>query len=302
MAETNMPQAAPHRFLFVVNPHAGGKDKTVWKEEIEAHFKNLPHSFTFLETTGKDDKRALEKEIKTHRPHRLIAIGGDGTLKLVAEVGAANNLIIGALPAGSANGMAAELGLPLAPQEALPVITGNHTAPLDAIRINGHYSIHLSDVGLNAQLIHHFEQTQVRGLWGYARQVLKTLRGGHHFRAKMTLDGKYVSHRAAMVIIANGRTYGTGVVINEHGNLHDGLFEVIVLRDVTIWGIMRSFFQSKSSTGIHQRVYCGKELVLKLPRPLPFQVDGEYMGTVRNVKAQILPQSVRILLPRKGLI
>lgn len=291
-----MPLNAGYRFLFVINPRAGGTDKSAWQDAIQKHFACCPHTYSFLETTGKDDKKAVAKAIKAQKPHRLIAVGGDGTLRLVAELAARFKVVAGMLPAGSANGMASELSLPTDVDEAIKVILGDQVAPLDAIRINGHYSIHLSDAGLNAQLIAHSEETSGRGLWSYGRQIAKTLRRGRSFDAKMFVDGKYIRRRAAMILIANGRSYGTGVLVNEKGSLHDGNFEIIVFRDVTFWGVVRSFFKGVASFRPRQQVFSGKNLRIRLRKPTPFQVDGEFIGRVQTIEAQILPRDVQMLV------
>lgn len=291
-----MPINSGYRFLFVINPRAGGKDKGVWEAAIQKNFAELPHSYTFWQTTGTDDKRKLSAEIKARKPQRLIAVGGDGTLRLVAELAARFNLVAGMLPAGSANGMASELSLPTAPEEALQVILADYTVQMDAIQVNNHYSIHLSDAGLNAQLIAHFEETAGRGLWNYGRLILKTLRQGQNFVAKLFIDGKYIRRRAAMILIANGRSYGTGVLVNETGSLHDGSFEVLVFRNIHFWGVVRSFLKGKPVFQPKHEVYTTTQLQIKLRRPVPFQVDGEFMGRVRAIEAQILPRNVRMLV------
>lgn len=294
--ETNMPITSGYRFLFVINPHAGGKDKGIWEEAIQKHFAKQPHQYSFWETSGKEDRQKLSHEIKIRQPHRVIAVGGDGTLRLVAELAARFNLVAGMLPAGSANGMASELSLPTDPDDAIRVILADCTVDMDAIRINGHYSIHLSDAGLNAQLIAHFEETAGRGLWSYGRQILKTLRRGRNFVAKIFIDGKYIRRHAAMILIANGRSYGTGVLVNATGSLHDGAFEIVVFRSIRFWGILRSLLMGKTAIKPKQEVFSGTDLKIKLRFPVPFQIDGEFIGTVRSIEAQMLPRNVKMLV------
>ncbi len=72
--------------------------------------------------------------------------------------------------------MAKELSIPLTVQDALEIIIAGNTKDADVIRVNDqHICLHLSDIGLNAQLIKHFEEGKLRGKWGYATKVLKTL-------------------------------------------------------------------------------------------------------------------------------
>jgi diacylglycerol kinase family enzyme len=299
VTEINRPAGNGYSFLFVVNPIAGGKDKGSWTETIENHLKDQPHTTSFFETTGEQDPERLAQCIEAQRPDRLIAIGGDGTFRMVAELAAKKKLPVGFLPAGSANGMARELNLPTDIHEALQIILGDTITKIDALRVNGHLSLHMSDVGLNAQLIEYFEQSPGRGWWGYAREVIKTLRQGRVVSAKIWLDKKLIRKRAAMIILANGRTYGTGVVVNENGRLTDGQFEVIILRQVTLWRIFCSLLSRKATSGTDQKVYRGKQLELKLPVRMPFQVDGEFIGHTRTLNATVLPNYVSVLTRSK---
>ena len=90
--------------------------------------------------------------------------GGDGTLKIVATALLNTNILLGVLPAGSANGMARELGIPPSIAGALAVLVTGEQKPLDVISVNdGDLCLHLSDIGLNAQLVKQYEQNNLRG-------------------------------------------------------------------------------------------------------------------------------------------
>ncbi len=121
-------------------------------------------------------KVSLAHWIKEWNPDRVIAVGGDGTLKLVAEQLVGSATTIGLLPAGSANGMARELGLPIDFTACLEIITNGKEQPIDIIQVNGkEMCLHLSDIGLNAHLVKYFEESDHRGKWGYAREVMRVL-------------------------------------------------------------------------------------------------------------------------------
>ena len=96
-------------FLFAINPVSGGKGKTDWDTGIDAYFTDLPHSVEKLYLDGKTDTETLHRAIADLKPDRVVAVGGDGTLKIVAEQLLGTGIPLGVLPAGSANGMAREL-------------------------------------------------------------------------------------------------------------------------------------------------------------------------------------------------
>ncbi len=72
--------------------------------------------------------------------------------------------------------MAKELNIPVIPEEALQVIENGEIKRCDAIKINEKdICLHLSDIGINAQLIKYFDEGKLRGKLGYAKVILKTL-------------------------------------------------------------------------------------------------------------------------------
>src|SRR5215210_7458157 len=113
----------PLKLLFIINPISGGKEKHDWEAAIRTYFKEKPHHTEFYLLTGKDDETSIRHHLESVKPDRVIAVGGDGTVKMIAEMVKETPLPMGILPAGSANGMARELNIPLNVEEALAVIT-----------------------------------------------------------------------------------------------------------------------------------------------------------------------------------
>jgi diacylglycerol kinase family enzyme len=164
------------KILFVINPVSGGKEKNDWEASIREYFKDKPHSMEFYLLTGKDDKVSVQHHIDRLQPDRVVAVGGDGTVKMLAGILKETGIVLGILPAGSANGMARELKVPLVAEQALDVIVNGSCRKLDLIKINEEeICLHLSDLGLNALLVKNFEQSSSRGMWGYGKAVFKVL-------------------------------------------------------------------------------------------------------------------------------
>jgi len=97
------------KLLFVINPVSGGKEKNDWEATIRKSFSDSIHSIEFYIIQKNHDKTSIQHYVETLKPDRVIAVGGDGTVKLVAEILQGTQTILGILPAGSANGMAKEL-------------------------------------------------------------------------------------------------------------------------------------------------------------------------------------------------
>lgn len=285
-------------FLFAINPVSGGQDKTGWQDAIERYFADSPHTAHQFSLNGQTDEVELRQKILALKPDRVVAVGGDGTIKLVAGLLLDTGVPLGILPAGSANGMARELGLPTDVDDGLKVLVEGTPRPVDVISVNdGDICLHLSDIGLNAQLVKHYKQNNLRGRFGYLRGVLYVLR--QHRQLRLTIEiGDERAHRVAfMVVLANARMYGTGAVINPDGNLSDGQFEVVVFRRLTIWEILKLFWRYRPFDPRQIEIFPATAVTIETHRRVYFQVDGEYRGRVDSLKAAIRPSALTILVP-----
>ena len=284
--------------LLIVNPVAGGIDKS---EIIEATFlfaekKGL--NLALYKTTGIDDISKIKVLYDSLKPERVIIAGGDGTIKFVAEALENVDVIFGIIPAGSANGLATDLNIPKQLEESLPLAFHNAFTEMDMIVINGKTSLHLSDLGLNAELIKNYESSAIHGKWGYALQVFNTLVDIEEpFTAIITANGQTVERVAQMIVIANSKKYGTGVVINPDGIMDDGKFELVVLKslDLTIFAKIITGNIPIESGDVE--IISTDRANIKLHSPVSFQIDGEYCGRETELNVAISPHKLKVAIP-----
>ena len=123
--------------MMIVNPVSGAIDKSdfVLAAERFAHQENF--NFVSYETSGLDDASGIRALFNQYKPERIIIAGGDGTIKLAADTLENEEVIFGILSAGSANGLATDLGLPKDLEESLFVAFQNNFIAIDTIVING---------------------------------------------------------------------------------------------------------------------------------------------------------------------
>src|SRR5688500_7951214 len=151
-----MPDNSPLKLLFVINPGSGGKKKEEWETQIRNYFRDKTFQPEYYVLGQPDDKDQIRRRLTEQKPDRLVAVGGDGTVTMLAKEVMNTPVALGILPAGSANGMAKELGIPENIKLALDIAVAGILKKVDLIRINDEYCLHLSDIGLNAQLIKYF--------------------------------------------------------------------------------------------------------------------------------------------------
>lgn len=288
----------PKKVLLVVNPIAGDLDKTELIAHLEGRAKTQGFDLSVYKTEGENDHHAIEHILKEFQPDRILVAGGDGTITQIADIVREYPVTLGLLPLGSANGLATNLGIPAAWEEAVEVALGEHTTCLDGMTINGRLGLHLSDLGLNARLVKNYEEGETRGKWGYAKEVIRTLSEHDLFRVRITTDSETVETEATMVILANATMYGTGVIVNPHGKLCDGKFEVIVATRFDIIELAKLIAGNTALDPEVVRIFSTTRAEIEcLDEEVLFQIDGEFIGPVDRVKAYILPHMLQIAVP-----
>ncbi|MDI6031912.1 diacylglycerol kinase family protein [Flavobacterium sp. LB2P84] len=284
--------------MLVVNPISGDVDKSelIDAATIFAGKENL--NLVIYNTSGAADIENIKVLYDTYNPERIIVAGGDGTIKMVAEAMEDHDVIIGILPAGSANGLAVDLNLPSTIEENLEIAFHNGYMEIDMISINDKKSIHLSDLGVNAEMIKNYENSNIRGKWGYFLQTFSTLIDlGDPFTATITGDFETIECIARMIVIANSQKYGTGVSINPNGVMDDGKFELVILKnlDLVVLGKIISGNMPIDSDDVE--IISTDKAMVTTNVPVSFQIDGEYCGTKTKLDIKILPKQMKVAIP-----
>lgn len=290
-------QAGTHlKLLFVINPGAGNNN-TDWGTVIQEYIAGTGHSVFLFTLPYPCHANMVQEKIEEYQPDRVIAVGGDGTLKLVVESVIDKNIPVGLIPGGSANGMARELNIPVDPKKALDIVLNSQMQKIDLIRVNDELCIHLSDIGFNAFVVKTFETFNARGMWGYIKAAWKVLWRNPRMQVTIASDTKFVQRDAAMIVLANATKYGTGARINPEGILDDGLFEIVVIKKLALSEIFKMMISHKPYDPKKTELFKTSGVKVQSKRKVHFQVDGEYLGKIHTIEANILPGAITMVLP-----
>lgn len=287
--------ASKQKLLFVLNTGSGNREVD-YKGIIEGYFASSNHSFEIYTLPKDCSLEKLKSKITSFNAEKVIAVGGDGTLKLVAECMLGSGTPVGIIPAGSANGMAKELGIPEDPLQALKVCINGNPKKIHAIRVNDELCIHLADIGFNAYLVKKFANLNHRGMWGYTKAAWQALWSHHKMEVSFKIDDEMICSEAAMVVIANATMYGTGVKINPEGRLDDRLFEVVLVKKYSVMEILKLKFTNRKLNPKNIEVFQTAALNIKTKHKAHFQVDGEYIGKVNQIKAVIINNAISVIV------
>ncbi|MBF0694234.1 MAG: YegS/Rv2252/BmrU family lipid kinase [Flavobacterium sp.] len=291
--------AASKNYILVINPIAGDVDKSEIISAVSDFAEQHSSKIIKYETTGDaEDQTKILELYKQSNPERVLVAGGDGTIKMVAEALEGIDSVIGIIPAGSANGLSVDLGIPTEMAEILQTAFFGEIINVDIVCINNKRSLHLSDIGLNAELIRNYENGTIRGKLGYALQAINTLTDSEvPFTASVTANGQTITSESKMLVVANSQKYGTGVTINPQGVLDDGLFEIIIIKnlDLIVFGKIIAGNMPIDTGDVE--IISASQATITTDVPVHFQVDGEYCGEVTELNVKMISGSLKIAVP-----
>lgn len=282
------------KILLVVNPVSGDIDKQSRVRQVQAWLPDQVE-LTVLETTGKNDPARITTAIGSNNPDRILVMGGDGTLRDVAEANQSPGKSIGILPMGSANGLATALELPMNLDEALPLAMGGDLLELDLLCVDNQLCLHIGDLGLNAELIRNYDQGDIRGYLGYAKNVIPTLhRTNAPYEFNIQVNGRNLTRKAVVLAFTNVSKYGTGALVNPDARPDDGQFELLIFKKFDLLEILKTlagktsmekdFVEIISTT--HAHIDCAEASFL--------QLDGEFRGRYHSVDVSLYSEKLLV--------
>ena len=284
--------------LLVVNPVSGNTDKKKIVSLVQEKLSEKNIRLHTYNTTGKDDKKEIRALIEQQLIDRIIVAGGDGTINLVAEAIKNMNIPLGIIPAGSANGLAVNLELPGNLQDQIETAFGENYINLDMLCLNNIICLHMSDLGINAELIQNYETSSIRGKFGYLLNSIPTLiKSEYPFNFHIKANGIERKKEAVLLGFANAPKYGTGALVNPKGKLDDGVFEILLFKRLNLGEILKTLRNEADFDPEIVEIIPAKSAVISCKRPVAFQIDGEYKGKQTNVEIKMLDEKLKIAIP-----
>lgn len=288
------------KLLFVVNPISGGVDKEPFLNQAKSICEKYGIECHIFKTTGNEDKANLIKVLEDYNPDKVASVGGDGTTLLTAISLMGSQIPMGIIPLGSANGMATELSVAPNPIDALKdIIISQITGLLDLLEINDNfYSIHIGDVGINAQIVESYEKDENRGMSTYAKYFIEQLSKHESFNIEIETQDGIFKEVGIMAAICNSRKYGTGVPLNLNGNPMDGIFEIIIIKTSNPSSIIKaglSKFNEKFHDANNTVCFPAEKATLRFNKPRLLQLDGEIIGEFPEIKVKILAGAIKLI-------
>ena len=204
------------------------------------------------------------------------------------------------IPAGGGNDAARSLGLPADdPLAAAGLLTRLRRRPADLATVDGRAYLNVAGAGFDSEVNRLANQRLrwARGRPRYVGAVLAELVVGRTASFELALDGQPERLSGWLVAVANGPSYGGGMLVAPRASLADGLLEVVVIGAIGKLEFLRTFPKVFSGRHVDHpavAVHRAARVDLAADRPLAVYADGEPAGTL-PATFEVRPAAVTVL-------
>jgi diacylglycerol kinase (ATP) len=284
--------------LVIINPIAGPRRNHGSLARADVARRVLGRDVEIRVTERPGHAEELARQAADERCDVVFAWGGDGTINEVARALAFTDTALALVPAGSGNGLARALGVPLRPAAALAHGVRRPARRIDAGSLGGRFFVNVAGVGLDAEVAARFGRPGARR--GTIPYVSIALQAGLRYRPieyTIHLADDRLTARALIVALANSPQYGNGAIVAPRAALDDGLLDLVVVHDRSLLGRLAAAPHLFTRTlhhlaGVQMRQVT--RVTIEANVPLRFHADGDAFEGGPHLEGLVQPGALKI--------
>ena len=297
------------KHLFIVNPVAGGSDKTeeVRAKVVSAFAQRREDEWEIYVTRAPQDATArIAAEAENGKELRVYACGGDGTFNECATAAVGRqNVAVCPFPTGTGNDFCRMFGEEKDLFRDLGALLDGSVHPIDAIECCGRISINICSVGIDARIgtnAHKYPSLPLLGGAGayVAASAIEMFKG---ISQPMHISAEGFDRKAdfTLACVCNGRFYGGGFNPSLDARPDDGVLDIFIVKKVNLiqfatligrYAAGHAAEMTKLVTHIR-----GSWLAIEFEDESVINLDGEAIFT-KKAEMRVLPGAVRLIVPR----
>ncbi len=295
------------RVLIIHNPNAGRRRRRHRLKDVIAGLERSGARVELRPTAAAGDAlryahAALASAAVGDGPDVVVAAGGDGTVNEVVNGLAGGALPLALLPLGTANVLAAEIGLEEHPDEVVRAILHGPAVPIHLGDVNGRRFTLMAGIGLDADVVATVNHRLKRRTGKFAYAVATLLRWLEYRRHRFRIEIDGVPHEAAAAVVANGHYYAGRFVCADAARLTDPWLHVCLFEKPGRWhaafymaGLFGGFLPRLKSF----RVVPGRDIAILEQGARPVQGDGDVIARL-PVRIRLSDETVPLVMPAAG--
>jgi diacylglycerol kinase (ATP) len=233
----------------------------------------------------------------------IFSCGGDGTLNEVLSGLVDQDVIVGIVPAGTANDLARTVGISLDPAQAIAQLTPGHPQPIDLLEIdNGEdWSVVAVGAGVDARTVRRARELGDTLIGRAAYLAAVTTELGERIVTPMAIevDDSSWEGDALFVQVANCPNHGGGFTVAPGARIDDGLLDVVLVEEVghaRALEMIPLIYAGRHVEAPEVRRWQAREVRISQPEGHPMIIDGEVVERA-SVQIRVAPGRIRLWLP-----
>lgn len=311
-----------NKWLVVVNPKASvGKSGKDWPQIRQILIND---GIEFDDVLTEYPRHAIEivrNAIVEKGYRKFIAVGGDGTNNEVIngiftqDTVPTTEITMAAMPIGTGNDWRRTFDIPLEYDKVAKIIKAGHTYAHDIGKLTYYddgntgirYFLNAAGTGLDEMVCHSTNRMKQQGKGGTIRYLISLVKCMLTYkvtRIQLTIDDELVFDDYILNLsIGNGRFNGGGMMTMPKAIPNDGLFDVTVIKKVSIFKFaanVKNVYDGSFIKKIDEvKTFRGKRIhiVSIPPHSLKVETEGENLNN-SPFDFEVLPKAINMVIPK----
>jgi len=297
------------------------------KQSVATHEKAAGWPETlFFETSADDPGQGQTAEALAAGATLVIAAGGDGTVRAIAEALRGSDASLALLPSGTGNLLARNLKLTLNDLDhSIESAFTGRDRDIDIARIkierenrsvDEHSYLVMAGLGIDAKMIANTDdELKAKAGWlAYVKAIALVFKDKNDLNFRYKLDQSKERHvRAHSIMIGNCGSLPANILLMPDAAVDDGVFDVLVLSPKSVFGWVQIFTKVFWENGVLSRTKAGRSLptkdvdalkyttgttlALRLTKAEEIELDGDGFGKATAFKTWLEPGSLKVRVP-----
>lgn len=286
------------KIRFIVNPKSGIQSKKNIPALIELHLDKTKFEYDIVETEYRHHAKEITAAAIKEGFDIVCAVGGDGSVHEVGTSLIGSDVKMAIIPAGSGNGLARHLQIPMEAKEAILSLNESEADIMDTVLVNDRHFLNVGGYGFDALIAKEFDSDKRRGFWGYVKLISKEFFGYKASHFEIEINGEKSKKKLVLCTIANATEYGNGFSISPDSDVKDGEIELCLLYPFRFWHVpamVRVFFKRRHKESRFIEIIPFTKAKITLEKAVA-HYDGEPFEVTKELLIEVVPESLHIFV------
>ncbi len=286
------------KIRFIINPNSGVHKKNDLPRLITDNIDKKKFEIDIVHTQYAGHARSITQDAIKLGFDIVCAVGGDGSIHEVGTELIGKKCRLAIMPAGSGNGLARHLNIPLDLNKALKVINKDQSYCMDTILVNDKSFLNVGGFGFDALIAKKFASYKNRGFWGYARLISKEYFSYQPEKMSVEVNNQTIDGEFILCSIANASEFGNGLCISPSSVLNDGKAELCLLRPfpaLSTPSVLYKLFKKRNDQNTYSEIIPFEKARITMSNS-ETHFDGEPYELSTTLNIEVNPQSLNVIV------